>query len=280
MKYSLLFAFVVFIFASCQKEIDWGTGGGSGSGELLVKVQSKTGATDSTTVVYEYDSQKRLTKEITTGVAGGQSVDVTFIINRNGTGVITTTVQKGAALLAAGIDSVVTRYHYNTGTSRYTSSAFDLSIAGFSVTDSAVYTYDGSGRIASDMHYLASGFIPAFPALKNVYTYSSNGQNLSGMDILAALNPGDPLSTIGTWAYTFDAKTSPLINKNEAVILTRPNFFNSNNSTKADFTDATDPTQSFTMDYVFKYNTSGKPDSSYMTQTPGGAVTAAKYFYQ
>jgi hypothetical protein len=214
------------------------------------------------------------------GVGSGVTLDMTFQVNRNSSGIITTTVQKSAALLAAGIDSIITRYIYNTSSSRYTSASFDITIGGFTVTDSAVYTYDGSGRIISDLHYLVTGLVPPFEAIKNQYTYSANGQNLVSIDVLGAANPGDPLTLISSQAFTFDAKSDALILKNEAIILGRHGFYNANNATKVDFTSPVDPSQNFTLDYTYKYNSTNRPDSSYATRTPGGAVTASKYFYQ
>jgi hypothetical protein len=235
---------------------------------------------DSTVITYSYDAQKRLVSETTVGVAGTQSLDMNFTINRNASGIITSTVQKSPTLLAAGIDSILTRYDYNSTTSKYLCAVFSISYGGFGVTDSAVYTYDGSGRIVSDLHWLISGIIPAFQALKNQYTYSANGLNLIGVDQLAAANPGDALSIVSTQTYTFDAKTDALILKNEAVLIGRFGFYNANNASKLELVNTVDPAQNFNMDYTYKYNTSGRPDSSYGTRTPGGAVTASKYFYQ
>jgi len=281
MRYLLISftALIAVIFISCQKEIDWGLGGGGG-GERLVKFHSQTG-TDSTVVTYAYDGNGRIIKETTVGIGQGQTIDMTLDINRNGSGIITTTVQKSAILQSQGIDSVVTRYNYNTGNSRYTSKAFDLTIAGFSVTDSAIFTYDGSGRITEETHWLVSGFIPPFLALKNKYTYSANGSNMTSLELLGATNPGDPLTTFATQTFTFDAKTDAMILKNEAIVLGRTGYYNQNNPTKLEFVDATDPANNFTQDFTYKYTASGKPDSSFSTTTPpGGTVTVTKFFYQ
>lgn len=282
-KVSAAFSFLVLIlFVSCQKEIDWGLGGGVAN-QALYRIKSTTG-TDTTQIDYTYDAAKRLIREKTTGIAGGQNLDNDFIINRNSSGIITTTVQKAAVLIAIGIDSVVTRYNYNTGTSKYTSSVFDLAIPGLAVTDSAVYVYDASGRITSDSHYLAIGGLPIplppILALKNSYTYSASGSNLTLQSQDAATTPGGPLSPVSSQTYTFDAKTNPLIILNEGVLLARTGLYNSNNPSKAVVANVVDPTQDFTMDYTYKYNSANKPDSSYGTRTPGGAVTASKYFYQ
>lgn len=278
------FALIVILSAicmsSCQKEIDWGTpSGGLTASQKLIKISSKTGS-DSTVITYTYDSQKRLIKESTVGVASGTVVDNELTINRNATGIILSTVQKSPALVTAGIDSVVTTFRYNATTSLYTSSAFTLSAFGVTVTDSVVYTYDATGKITSDLHYLKSGFLPPIQSLKNLYTYSANGLNLTGLDQLASTTPGAPLAPIAAQVYSFDTKTNPLIIKNEAVLLSRTGLFNANNGSKVVVNNTQTPSANFTMDYIYKYNSSNKPDSSYGTRTPSGAVTATKYFYQ
>jgi hypothetical protein len=269
----------VLVFVSCQKEIDWRLGG-SGS-QTLYRIKSTTG-TDTTQIDYSYDAAKRLIREKTAGITGGQNLDNDFIINRNSAGIIITTVQKGGALIAVNIDSVVTRYNYNTSTSQYTSSVFNLSIPGLAVTDSAVYVYDASGRIIEDKHYLTIGGLPIpLPpvlALKNRYTYS--GSNLTILSQDAANTPGGPLSPVSSQAFTYDVKTNPLIIGNEGVLLVRTGLYNANNVTKAVVANVINPTQDFTMDYTYKYNSYSKPDSSYGTRTPGGTMTATKYFYQ
>ena len=271
---------LMIVFVSCQKEIDWGLGNTNTANKMLVKISSKTGTTDSTTIEYSYDASKRIIREKTSGAAGGQDLGNDFVINRNGSGIITTTVQKAAALIAAGIDSVVTRFNYSTASSRYTSSIFELSIGGIGVIDSAVFAYDANGKITSDSHYMEIiGFpFPPFLALKNTYTYS--GPNLVSVAQNATTGPPAPPAPISLQAYTMDSKTNPLIIGNEAIVLTRTGLFNANNPTKVVFTDLSGGGQDFTMDYTYKYNSSNKPDSSYGTRTPGGAVTATKYFYQ
>lgn len=272
---------LLIVFVSCQKEIDWELGGAAD--QVLYRIKSTTG-TDTTQIDYTYDASKKIIKEKITGTAAGQNLDNELIINRNSGGIITTTVQKAAALIAVGIDSVVTRYNYNTGTSKYTSSIFDLSIPGLSVSDSAVYVYDGSGRITSDSHYLAIGGlpipVPPILALRNTYSYSASGANLEMVAQDAATTPGGPLSPVATQTYTFDTRKNPLIILNEGILLARTGLYSANNATKAVVTNIADPTQNFTMDNTYTYNAANKPDSSYGTRTPGGTVTATKYFYQ
>lgn len=276
-----ILSLALFLY-SCQKEIDWGLGNNANS-KLLVRIKSQTG-TDTTQIDYYYDANKKITREKTTGVSAGNSLDNDLFINRNASGIITNTVQKAAALIAVGIDSVVTRFNYDAATSKYTSSVFDLAIPGFAVTDSAVYTYDAGGRISTDAHYLLIGGLPIpLPpvlALKNYYIYSASGNNLDSIKQEAATTPGGPLSLVSTQAFKFDIRTNPLIIKNEAILTGRTGLYNANNSTKASVANVIDPTQDFTMDYTFKYNSANKPDSSIGTRSPGGAITVTKYYYQ
>ena len=274
----LLF-FVTLVFISCQKEIDWGLGGGNTANQLLVKISSKTG-TDSAVISYSYDAQKRLIRETVIGVSTGTSLDNDLVINRNAAGIITRTIQKSPAFVAAGVDSVVTRFNYNPASSQYTSGVFSITIAGFTITDSAVYTYDAGGKIASDIHYLGTGILPPIQILKDQYTYSADGLNLVSIVQLASLTPGAPLSPLSTQTFNFDNKINPLIIKNEGVLLARTGLYNANNGSKLALDNTVDATVNFTMDYTFKYNTANKPDSSFGTRTPGGTVTASKYFYQ
>jgi hypothetical protein len=283
----LLFGSVLIstlFIVSCQKEIDWGfPRPGVTVSQLLVKMKSKTG-TDTTQVDYTYDANKKLIREKTAGMSAGNNLDNDLIIKRNSSGIIDSAIQKAATLVAAGIDSIVTRFKYNTATSKYTSSTFQLNIPGFTVVDSTVYTYDGAGRISKDEHWLqATGLpipIPPILTARNTYTYSSDWSNLLGVATDAAIPPATTLSPATSEVYTVDGKINPLIMLNEAVLLSRVGLYNANNPTKAIVTNTIDPTQDFTMDYTYKYNSSNKPDSSYGTRTPGGAVTATKYYYQ
>ncbi|MGQ0739387.1 MAG: hypothetical protein ACT4OJ_10030 [Bacteroidota bacterium] len=281
-KLLFILSVIAVILISCQKEIDWGLGGSAS--QQLIRIKSKTGTTDTTQIDYYYDANKRMIRELTNGIGGGQNLNNDLTITRNATGIVTKTVQKAAALVAAGVDSVVTIYNYNTATSQYRSSVFQLGIPGFTVLDSTVYTYDASGKISKDEHYLQIiGLpIPLPPTLaaRNTYTYSTDGKNLLSVSTEAATTPGGPLSQVTAQAYTMDTKVNPMIILNEGVLLGRLGLYSANNSNKAVVSNAIDPTQNFTMDYTYKYNSANKPDSSYGTRTPGGVVTATKYFYQ
>lgn len=279
----LLPLLLMVLLLACQKEIDWGLNGGGGTGGRLFRIKSQTG-TDTSQVDYSYDAAGRLIREKTVGVAGGQDITSELIINRTSAGIITTTVQKAAALVLLGVDSIVTRYNYNSTTARYTSAIFTLAVMGFGVTDSAVFTYDAAGRITKDEHYatVAGLPIPLPPtlSLRNTYTYDGAGANLLNVTREAPSAPGGPLSPVGSQTYTVDSRTNPLILLQEAILIGRVTLFNANNVTKEVIADITDPTNNLTNDYTYRYNASNRPDSSYAVPTPAGDTTKSKYFYQ
>lgn len=267
----------VFI-ASCQKEIDWGTGSAA-TNQLLVKVVAKSGANDSTITTYTYNAQRKLIREVVVALTGGTAVQTELIITRNSAGMITQSVLKSPDLAATGIDSILTRYYLSNN--RYASGVFTLNLMGLSFTDSAVYSYDANERIISDQHLLKSSLFPLpipIPILKNVYTYSADGKNLMKQEQSAPSTPGGPLAPVSSQTYTFDTKTNPLILLNEAIILTRPDWFNANNVLTNQFASVADPTQNFTLDNTYRYNAANKPDSLFSIR--GGQLTTSKFFYQ
>ncbi len=264
--------------ASCQKEIDWGTGSAA-TNQLLVKVVAKSGANDSTITTYTYNAQRKLIREVVVALTGGTAVQTELIITRNSAGMITQSVLKSPDLAATGIDSILTRYYLSNN--RYASGVFTLNLMGLSFTDSAVYSYDANERIISDQHLLKSSLFPLpipIPILKNVYTYSADGKNLMKQEQSAPSTPGGPLAPVSSQTYTFDTKTNPLILLNEAIILTRPDWFNANNVLTNQFASVADPTQNFTLDNTYRYNAANKPDSLFSIR--GGQLTTSKFFYQ
>ena len=129
-------------------------------------------------------------------------------------------------------------------------------------------------------HYVKASILPPVLNLKNQYTYSADGLNLTATQQLASTTLGGSLSQSTVQTFTFDTKKNPLIIKQEAIVLLRSGLFNAQNPLKMIVTNTSDPTNDYTMDYVYKFNTAGKPDSSYATRTPGATITASKYFYQ
>ena len=278
MKIVLVLSMFLVLVTACQKEIDWGLA--NDQNKLLVRIGSKTG-NDSSTVFYNYNTAKLLIGEKTVGLSGTTSLDNDLKIYRLSSGVIERTVQTSVTLASAGVDSIVTRYNYNASTSKYTSAVFSVNVMGLDITDSTLFTYDASGRISMDEHYTRiTGFPLPLLTLKNVYTYSADGLNLVSVQQSAPQTIGGPLSPVSTQTFTYDSKKSPLVLKNEAVLILRPNLYSAQNSIKTTLVNTIDPTADFTLDVTYRYNTASKPDSSVSTMTPSGEQTVSKYFYQ
>ena len=150
------------------------------------------------------------------------------------------------------------------------------------LTDSTVYIFDAGGKITGDQHYESLSGLPFQLSFKQEYTYSAVGTSVVNLQQSSYDPVAGTYDLVSTFDLTYDSKTNPLrLNSgNEAIVLSRPSLFSGNNATKAIVTNTVSPANDFTMDYTYKYNSANKPDSSYGTRTPGGAVTATKYFYQ
>ena len=281
-KNLILFAALAVTLTSCQKEVDFNLGGGSGgggstSGNRLVKSVSKT-ATDSVITIYTYNSAGKIINVKSTGMDGGQDAGNEYRYYRNGSGIITRTVQINPNLVVAGIDSVITTVHY-TG-SRYTSDVSSLSLFGITINDSTVHVYDASGKVIRDEEYQEFvGVSPYELTLKTVFTYDAAG-NVKQMDFFshdAATNSDD---LIATMKYTFDSKAAAVNYGQDAIGMGQADLVSVNNPTKAEFIDVSDPVNNFTFDFAFNYNSSNKPVTGTQTQTPGGNVKNLSFFYQ
>lgn len=289
-KITGILALAVLVLASCQKETSLdsggnpGSGGGgtTGTGDLLVKVTTKTGA-DSTVTTYEYDASKRVVREVMNGVTGGQAYYNDLRLVRTASGIITEVIQKNDQMVAQGLDSVITKLTYDNASGRYTNRVSEISVFGFTITDSAVAVYDGSGKLIREDGYLISPLLGAGPALATKYdfTYDAAG-NITEMKISSSdPTTGGPMTLQAIEKFTYDAKTSPLkLSIGEAFAMTSHTLASPNNPVKLDYQNAVTPAGNFSIDYTFTYTTKNKPATSKGTQTPGGAVSTITYFYK
>lgn len=284
MKKSIIPAIgLIFLLASCQKEVSvdlGGTGGGGGTsnGDLLTKVSS-TSSTDSYSVDYTYDAAKRLIRIVYTGTSAGQNIGSDTRIVRNAAGIITQTIEKNAGVP----DSTITTIYYNSASGRYTSKVMEVQTQGFSATDSSVYVYDGSGKVVQIDDYLSNALLGLDPfiALKTMYTYDAAGNN-TFFSILQVDPLGGPDTPLAEYKFAYDTKVNPLLlSSGEAVILSDPTMSSPNNPIKFDFTDvANSGASNFVFDFTYTYNSKNKPATSSYTQTPGGQVTNNTYTYK
>ena len=277
----ILLAFSSILY-SCQKEIDFANGntggGGSTSGTLLVKTVSKSGS-DSVVTVYTYDGNKRIMNEKSVGMTQGFNAGNEFRYYRNAAGIITHYVQINANLVTSGIDSVTTIVHYNSASARYSSTVSEISFAGFSVLDSTVFIYDANGKVIESDLYLGIPFVGGYDLSdKFKYTYAGNG-NITKYDTYDLTSGTEDL--IATTKYTYDAKTSALSLPNtEAFAIGFPDQVAVNNATKVEILDLTNPSNNYTIDMTFAYNSNNRPATGVSTQTPGSIVNNLTYYYQ
>lgn len=269
----------MIVFTGCQKEIDWGLSASSG-GDLLVKTVSKNG-TDSVVTAYTYNSSKKLINEKMTGMSQGIDAGNEYRYYRNGSGIITHYVQINPNLVLAGIDSVVTYVNYDASSSRYTSSVSELSLLGFTVRDSAAIVYSSNGKVGQLDQYqkivLLGGGYEISARIKYIYDASGNmiRQDFYSVDPVTLAE--DLFSTI---QYTFDTHPSAIRLDNEGFAIGKPDLTSLNNAASVDFTDASDPTNNFTISNVYTYNPSNKPATAVSTRTPGTIVNNITYYYQ
>ena len=279
----------VTVMTACQKEPSFedpnsnpgsgggGTGGGSGGGGstpqgLLVRSVQAT-STDSTVTQYGYDASKRLTSL----AINSSQYNVSVRIVRNSSGIINQIVLKSDALTTYGIDSVVSRVNYNSATSRYTSTVYNLSIQGFSFTDSTALSYDGSGNLTSKMTFERVAPFSYDTISKVDYTYASgNVTTEKGYEYDDSLGK---FVQVTTTSYTYDSKASPLILGVEALLFYDGTLFGSNNATVVDYVDLTDPTQNYKVTYSYSYNSSSKPSGGTAVETPGSVNYTLRYYY-
>lgn len=280
----ICFAFLsATILIACQKEADitdpggGGTGGGTGGGSttgLLTRTVQVSGS-DSIIADYAYDAAKRLVSF--GGSASNGSFSITYRIVRNASGIITQTVAKSPQFASSGIDSLVTNFVYNTGTSRYTHSRYDLLLAGVPYSDSTVFSYDASGNLTRASAYSKISFIPYAPVSRLDYTYAGGNVATQKVYDYDATTSTYNLDETATFAY--DAKTTPLKLGVEALILNMPTTFGNNNAVSENYVDATDPANNFSRTNTYTYNTAGKPSGGTSVENPGATSYTLRFYY-
>ncbi len=279
--------FAIFLF-SCQKEIKFlnGSGGGGTTGNKLVKTVFKSG-TDSVVTNYTYNSSAKLINEKSVGMSGTFDAGNEVRYYRNGSGILTRFTQINPNFVVVGIDSVVTNVYYNSSLSRYAASVFKIIFMGFSITDSSVMIYDGTGKLIRTDEYQNIPLVTTGYELvaKTNYTYDAIG-SITQMDIYShdAATSTDNLE--GTYKYSYDAKSNAfdavamLSQKYEAIITDHIEWVSIHNVNKFEFFDLLTPANNFTFDFIFTYNSNNKPATATGTQTPGGAVQTGTFYYQ
>lgn len=280
---------LLFFISSCQKEKSFDTSGGAGgggtnsggtgTGDLLVRVDNKVGSETNYTL-FEYDANKRLIHQKNVGKSQGIDISDELIIYRNADGIITSTVQKNPSLAQQGIDSSVTKVYYDNVAKKYTAKVFTLELAGLAVTDSTVLFYDNNGKVIKEELYMG---MPGFGgsldlSLVTEYTLTADGSIASMKQYDYSSGAADLVSEIN---YTYDDKVSPLIlPSGEAAAITRIDYCANHNATKVDIIDHATGTGAgnLLLQTTYTYSTKNKPATSVMTQP--GYTTNSTYTYK
>jgi hypothetical protein len=231
---------------------------------------------DSTAVDLSYDASNRLTFYNVTAVDPDENAYVR--VTRNSAGIVTRYVSNNQGLLSRGLDSLVTNLFYNTAQSRYTYGLAAYTESGTTYFDSTAYTYNGAGNLTVKTTYLRVGPSPYVPYQKSEYTYAG-GNVLS--EKYYFINATTNVLDLGfTSNHTYDDKVNPLKLGNEALILIDDVlFFGNNNVSAINVVDDTDPTNTYTENIAYSYNSANKPASGTATQAGGGGTFSLRYYY-
>lgn len=270
-----LVASCIFLLTTCQKEAGFsnGSGSGTGSGDLLTKLVSKSGS-DSSIISFGYNASKKLTTLDFLTVSSGQSVEINERAERNSQGIIQRVIIKSDTYQQAGIDSVITVVSYNGG--KYTSKVTSFDFVVVVLKDSVAIAYDAAGKVNSERSFTDVG--GAYEEYQKVeYTYSGN--NLASIKYYSYDASASAYTLVETFTYDqYDSKVSPIYFGYEAFVLGSPFFFSSNNPLKSTIMVTGSTAENYTTTYT--YNAANKPLTASSIIQPGNVTTTGTYYYQ
>jgi hypothetical protein len=274
MKFASLAAFaVLFFLSSCEKN----TENNFPEVEKLVKTVEKF-PVDSVVTLYSYDSEDRLSRIDITGKQSGTDRGSQFVIKRDGSGIVTETIEKTAQLLSVGCDSVLSRFHFSQAQGKYLYVICTADYPGNFVYDSILYQYDAAGRIKRQDHYQRQTPGPFNYRFVIDYVYSANGNidsaNYKDIDMSTGL-----YTASSSLVYSYDNKLNSLWLHEEAVLFYQFPFSGANNSTVFKSVVYNTPPQVFTMSSAHTYDGDGRPATSVVTRS-NGLGSEMKWFYQ
>lgn len=276
-------AIMVLLLFSCKKEKSFDPnnpngGGGGTTSSLLDKTVTQTGGGDSLVISYIYDNQKKFIGYSAEESDQGDLYHREEKFVRNTQGIVQKVVVKSYDLALLGIDSLFYVVHYNTGTSRYTSSVLTYDDGVDFFIDSTVFSYNSSGKIIGSEEFYddGSGYVKAS---KVEYTYGSSGNVTKEKAYSFDENTNSYVASYQD-DYEYDSKVNPIILGNEAFLFGELSFASSNNETKDTFTDLEDPNGGDVYTTTYTYNSSNKPLTDQLTAQSDGIPYLTKYTYK
>ena len=282
-KVFLAIAITIFLF-SCKKEKSFnpagGTTGGGTTATVLTKAVTKFGPNDSIIVFYGYDNQKRFISYKYDLVSSGNHYGGEYTFVRNAQGVVQKVIIKSDDLATSGLDSLVSIVHYNTSSSRYTSSVITLDENGSTVKDSTAFTYNAAGKMIQSEEFLDDGISGGYGEIaKTEYTYDAEGNIIKSKNYYFDDSTGTYVASDQD-VYEYDTKVNPLVLGNEAFLLGDPSLVSTHNITKDTYTDLEDATNNDVTTNVYTYNASNKPITGTVTVLSEGVPYPATYTYK
>ena len=173
MKKSLSAAIFGLLFASCQKELDWGLHQDV-DGDLLVKTLQITQETNDTNfITLQYDAEKRLIQYLSAGKVNGTATNISFKITRSADGKISRLVSKPGT---PGVDSIVYFPAYDGDRISF---CLDSTYTPFlDIKDSTVLTYNSFG-FCTEIEQYTDLFGTMEKMSKRSFVYDATGNPVS-----------------------------------------------------------------------------------------------------
>ena len=277
-----IFIVGVFIFSSCQKEIDPKildkvTSSNSCASDLLVKVASRSGK-DSVIYTFEYDGANRQIGQVITSFSQQNPIGSDRKIIRDPQGIITQIVDKSDNTT----DSSVINVFHNSATGRYTYTTQEFYPYGLLLKDSIIFIYDGSGKIVEQDVYLDHFTNGINYTLESRYEYIYDGAGNVTME--KDYDRDQTTNTMlfeSTFEFTYDnKKNAQRFDMGDAFIIYGAESISAHNRTSTKLTSFLNSIYDVTYTQQYTYNSCDKPITSIQTQNPGNIISNISYYYK
>lgn len=280
----------LFLF-SCQKEISWDTttlpgGGGTDStdttpgntnGVLLVRsVSVQNGETYTTT--YSYTTDKKIEVINMTGTSGGISISNYRRFYRDDNGRIIKIAQKLPDQQGIEVDTAFTYVYYPDATTfNYNYTIMKLSLAGFEVQDSTLYTYNSNNQITEGYTYQSNPIFGPIQETKFTYAFDAAGNLIK---ITGYNNASGTMELVSTFDLEYDNKTNPLAFDKQEFLVSGGNPGSSkNNATVIKFKDVANPDEQV-VNITYTFGANNLPATSSAKDLSDNTTTNTTYYYQ
>jgi hypothetical protein len=272
---------------SCQKEITDGTpeqpgGGGTGGntdGNRIVKgVQITPSTGDTNIVTIKWDANGKLLEYNSNGEVNNIVTAISVKISRAADGKINTIVTS-SSLPNNFIDSIVTKVFYVPGSSKLAYSVGTSYSMFGEVADSALYTYNGAGKLITKENFL-DFFGSMEPSTKQQYEYDGNGNVIKVLDFS---HDGVTYVADGTTINTYDGHKGPnTFEEAECFVSLGPALISVNNPIKTVSNAVSSGTTHTLIVTDLLFNSFDRPYSATLTLNPipPGYVNKVTYYYQ